>query len=309
MTLTRVGLTLSLCLLPCLAHAQDAFPGRYELTGKYSNRRATKVELTIRKVPGAGTIVSRTGSFTSRRHRDTPPVHWTSANTRTSDSGRVLLVSYTAGPDVDVSGMINSMDPDRVTRDDVVAAMTQTNVFKGLYFLSADGQSIREVVTNTTRLGSDRWWRWCGTEGDRLAAAPISTLSRSEYEDARDGTIKDWYLDDTREYYDNELSDPNLTADERRDLEESRAIDMDFSNNEIMNEDWWFEDEIEDRYYGSDPANHDPFLDADGRAIPKDALEAVTLSMYPEHAGIGLSKAFLFDTRTGELIDEGDVMD
>ncbi len=79
---------------------------------------------------------------------------------------------------------------------------------------------------------------------------------------------------------------------------------MDFSNNESMQEDWWFEDHIEDRY-----DNDEPYLDAHGRAIPKEALEPVTLSMFPEYAGIGLSKAFLFDTRTGELIDEGDIMD
>ncbi len=309
MTLTRVALTLSLCLLPCLAHAQDAFPGRYELTGKYSNRRATQVELSIRKVPGAGILVSRKGTFTSYRHRNTPPVHWHSANTRLSDSGRVLFVTYKTGPLADVSGMINAMDPDSITRDDAVAAMTQRNVFKGLYFLSADGQTVREVVTNTTRLNSDRWWRWCGTEGGRAQAPAVTTLTPSQYLDIRDGTLKDWYLEDTRDYYDNELANPNLTADERRGLEEDRDYDMDFSNNEIMSGDWWFDEQIEDRYYGSDPSQHNPYLDADGRAIPKDALDAVTLSMYPEHAGIGLSKAFLFDMRTGEVIDEGDLMD
>jgi hypothetical protein len=307
MTLSRAGLALSICLLPALACAQDAFLGQYELTGKYSNRRATKVELEIVKNPTRGYTIRRKGTFTSRRHRDTPPVEWTSRSVTVSDSGRVMLVTYTLNG-TSARGLVNSL-PDDASTGEAFDALTGANVFKGLYFLAADGQSLREVVANTTRLGDERWWRFVSAEGDRLQAPPVTTLSRADYEAIRDQVIDGWYLDDVREHYTRELADPSLSPDERQKLEAARDIDMDVSNNEILDGDWWFEQQLDERYDDPTPPYYDPYLDAHGRPIPKDALEPVTLSMFPEYAGIGLSKSFLFDTRTGELIDEGDIQD
>ncbi len=38
-------------------------------------------------------------------------------------------------------------------------------------------------------------------------------------------------------------------------------------------------------------------------------IEEGYISFYPDYAGIGLSMTFVFDNRTGEMIEEGEMQD
>jgi hypothetical protein len=305
MTPTRIALSLGLCLLPCVAFAQDGFPGQYDLEGRYSNRRVTKAQLKVTKSPDGWVRVERTGKFTSNRFRHLPEFTWTSSSVDINDRlMRVTYVVHVPGT-VGAAGLSANLDPDSADRADVVSALTKTNTFSAVYFISADKKSLTEYVVNTTRLGDQRNWLWINTSGDRVVASNPN-LSYADYEKARNKALQDWYTDWVTEAYVDDLADPNLTADERRKLEEQRDEDLDFDMVEIMFGHWWFDEDIEERY---GPYNPDPFLDANGQVIPKSALEVIDLSMFPNFAGIGLSKAFVFDTRTGEILDEGDIQD
>jgi hypothetical protein len=68
-------------------------------------------------------------------------------------------------------------------------------------------------------------------------------------------------------------------------------------------DDLWTE-EVDERY-----SNGDGYRDATGAVVPRAKVRIYSLSFMPEHAGIGLSKAFVFDGRTGAVLDEGDIQD
>jgi hypothetical protein len=294
------GLLVGL-LLPLSVSAQE-FAGKYDLSGRYSTRRSTASELQVRQVD-RGYVVLRKGRFTSNRFRHLPQFTWSSADVQIS--GRVMQVVYTGEgrSEYESRGLVAGLDPDRASLDDVAAAYApQRNVFRAVYFLSADGQSLREIVINTTRLGDAGWWRTVSTSGQRQAAPPPpSTLSAAEFRRVSRDAMDEWYSEWIEDYYTDALADATTDA-ERDELRADRDTDRDLSNNEVM-EDEYFEEYVDDRYPGR------PYLDEHGQEIPRAAIEVLMLSMAPEFAGIGLSKTFAFDKRTGEIVDEGDLQD
>lgn len=298
----RLGLTLSLCLLPSLLFAQDDFRGQWELNSRYSTNRMTAVDLTV-SGSSDSIVVTRTGRFLSWRHRDKPAFTWTSS--RVLASKTMLLVTYYVMDDgTSATGLINGLTH-KSSREEVVSALSRTHTFKTLYRLSPDKRTLTEVVTNETRRGKHDWWHWISGDGKRTVAPALPTLTRAQYESLRDLSIESSYLKGVRNYYKEVLDDTSLTSAERRDLKAQRALDLDFSNTSIEPGDDWFEMDIEERY---DFIN-DPFHDAHGQVIPRTALEIVTHIYYPEYAGgAGYAKAYVFDTRNGALVAEGDTM-
>jgi hypothetical protein len=300
-----LGFTLSLCLLPAVASAQTGFPGRWDLEGKYSTRRATAAELLVSYTSGS-IQVTRTGRFTSELHSGKPAFTWSSDLVRVE--GRVMRVTFTvnASGSQGADGLAGNLTPDS-SRESVVSALTKTNTFVAVYFLSVDKRSISEVAVNQTRFGDHRWWRWASTKGNRQTPPATAVLTRPEYERVRDETIRQAYLEGVRQYYAEELSFAS-DDDERRMLNEDRETDLNVNfetETDVSLGDFWFDQDIYERY----TFLHEPYLDANGHEIPEAALEAVTHNYSPEHAGIGLSTPYLFDTRTGELIATGETTD
>jgi len=307
----RTGILLGLCLLPAAALAQDGFYGHFETEGRHA-RRNTSVKLSITN-DGGNTTVERVGKFTSRRYRDLPEFTWTAQDVRFRD--RAMIVTYRIKvadtPEGFAEGLVANLDPDTATIDDVESIMARTNVFSGVYFLSQDKKTIRELLVNTTRLGGERWYT-IQTKGDRQANPPApGELTDAQLLEKAHGIMRDWYLEDVRDHYDREIAeaenDASLSATERaarlKSLREARAIDEDFSNTEFVDDDYFLEN-IQYSY-----ENDEPFRDAYGAIIPFEKVKVIALSMYPEYAGIGLSKTWAFDSRTGAVLEEGDVQD
>lgn len=304
MTRTLLPSLVLALLLPTAALAQD-FNGQYDLDGRYSNRWKTSAELTVTRIAGGLPVVTRTARFTSQARSHLPAFTWTSTSVRTR--GRVMHVtfSFDLPGATDVDGLIAHLDPDHATRSDVVDALSpRQNVFRAIYMLSADGKSLKEVIANTTRLGDERW-RWIATDGAKRDPAPVTGLTPAEFEARATETMRDWYLEWVRDSYADDLADATTDA-ERQQIRDRMAYDLDWDNVEVMGDEYdYYADEIADRY----EYDNDPYLDASGQPIPRAALETRTLSMFPEFAGIGLSKVYLFDGRTGDVIDESDIID
>jgi hypothetical protein len=301
---TSLGALCGLFLLPTLAFADPGFPGEWDLEGRYSTRSPTEVSLQVTRLPDGGTVVSRTGKYTSRRFSHLPEFTWSSSDVRIN--GRRMQVTYRLGDDAEaIRGLVDRFDPDAADRDDVLAALQRGNELRAVYFVSSDGNKLREFVVNNSRQRPEHWWSWVQTSGERVQPAASTTLTAAEFEAKARQTMFDWYLEDVREYYESELADTSLTADERRRLEESRDIDMDTDNLEVYDQDDYWNDAVRERY----EYDNDPYQDANGNAIPQSAVEVRGLSMYPEYAGIGLSKTWVFDSRTGDVLEEGDIQD
>lgn len=159
----------ALLLVPAAASAQD-LAGTYSLSGRYSNRRLTAVSLTITPGAGGALEVSRTARFTSRTYRNVPPFTWTASEV--SQHGRLLQVTYTldrAGASV---GLAANLDPDALDRDAAVATVREGNTLRAVYSLAADGQTLNEVVVNATRRGTEAWYYWISTSGQRTGNPP-----------------------------------------------------------------------------------------------------------------------------------------
>ena len=140
-----------LLALPAFALATP-FAGSYTLEGRYSNRRATQVELEIRST--AGTIeVTRTGSFTSRRHRDKPAFTWASSDVRVK--GKRLVVTYRVP--AAQAGVLQGLQGTTPQND---------YEFTAFYRLSQSG-TVSEFLSNRTRRGAHRWWRYAASKGPR----------------------------------------------------------------------------------------------------------------------------------------------
>jgi hypothetical protein len=292
-----VGALLLAFALPALA--QDDFTGQFELEGKYSNRRATAVDLKITETLPQRFVVSRTAKFTSRRYRKQPAFTWNSSETRRQ--GSLLFVRYEIGPDA--AGIIDRLQPGSSDRA-ILGALAEGNVFRAIYILSSDKKSLKEVLYNTTRSGSDAWWRWAKTGGDRKTPPAKPKLTSAGLDRAVTKHIKEWYLEMVDEAYEDDLADAS-TAAERKAVLESREIDREFDNTVelFLGDDTWEE------YINEDYEDGNPFRDEFGRDIKREDVMVYGVSFAPEFAGIGLSKVFVFHRQTGELLDESDIMD
>lgn len=120
--------------------------------------------------------------------------------------------------------------------------------------------------------------------GEPLAAAELDALVEQH--------LRAWYRDMTLEGYEPALSDPNLTEQERKELLELRELDLDFDSVANIARDadldYWEYEDFE---------------------IPRAFVAGYTIDWFGDLAGIGLSKAWAYDARSGEVIAEGDIMD
>lgn len=276
------------------AAAQDGFAGQYELEGRYSNRRNTKVDLKITQ-DGSRFRVERTAKFTSRRYSSVPAFTWSSSETRRS--GSLLIVRYELGPDSD--GMISRLSPSSSDAA-ILSRLSEGNVFRAIYVLSRDKSSLREVLYNTTRSGDEDWWRWIKTDGKRKAAPSPGVTAAQAHQKAED-YVRSWYLEDLKEGYENDLV--GASASERADIMARWTEDKQHGL------DLWEGDDFFEGFVDDDYADGNPYRDAHGRVVPRDKLLVITASMFTNRAGIGLSKVFVFDGRTGEYLDESDIRD
>lgn len=292
------GLALAL-LLPSVALAQDSFQGRYALEGRYSNRKATSATVTISGSSGA-LKVERVGRFTSGPDAARPPFTWKSTSTRVV-SARVLRATFRLGPTNGLDGAVAALGAD-ASDDALAGALAGENVLEAVYVLSSDKRSLREVIVNTTRLGDQARWTRCTTSGRRLASTPVGPISAAELRRRVDAELRRWHREYTEETYADLLA--SASAAERPDLLRQRDEDLRFEDNEVIAGDDVFEEQIDERY-----DDGDPYRAPDGQAVPRASVKVYVLSMFPAHAGIGLSKTFAFDARSGALLDEGELQD
>lgn len=292
-----IGLAIAL-LVPSVACAQDGFPGRFALEGRDSNRRTISATLTISGSNHA-LEVERVGRFTGGPDAARPAFTWKSQTTR-QVSARVLRVTYRLGPQGGLNGAVSALGAD-ASDEALAAALAGENVLEAVYVLSADGRSLREIVVNTTRLGDQARWRRCTTSGRRLAAAPVVTIPAAELRRRVEAELNRWYREYTQETYAELIQ--SASASERLTLLAQRDEDL-RDGCEVLEGDDVFEESVDERY-----ANGDPYRTPDGRAVPRASVKVFVVSMFPAHAGIGLSKSFAFDARTGALLDEGDLQD
>lgn len=134
--------------------------------------------------------------------------------------------------------------------------------------------------------------------GGAVGTAPVA-VSPTAYANIRNDTISAWLTDWLEESYADAIID-----------EPSRKTELEAKlKDELANIDWeredapWFSDWVNDQY----PQN--PYRDAAGRDIPLDALEIIDMAWGSDIAGIILGIPMAFDTRTGELVDEGEMHD
>lgn len=289
------ALTLAaLAALTFPAAAQDGFAGQYELEGRYSNRRNTQVDLKVTQ-DGNRFRVERTAKFTSRRYSSLPAFTWSSSETQRS--GSLLIVRYELGPDAD--GMVSRLSPSS-SDTAILSRLSEGNVFRAIYVLSSDKRSLREVLYNTTRSGDEDWWRWIKTEGQRKAAPGPGVTAAQAAQKAED-YVRNWYLEDLREGYERDLV--GASASER-----ARLI-ANWNEDKQSGLDTWEGDDFFEGFVDEDYADGSPYRDSHGRVVPRDDLLVITASMFTNRAGIGLSKVFVFDGRTGEYLDESDIRD
>ena len=145
-------------------------------------------------------------------------------------------------------------------------------------------------------------WRQLNASGKRVVATPSGPITAAELRRRVDRELARWHREYTTEVYKGLLAD--AAPAERPALEAKRALDLDFASNEVIVGDDQWEDDIYEAY-----TNDDPYHRADGSLVLRTDAKVYVLSMFPEHAGIGLSKTFVFDARTGQLLDQGDVTD
>ncbi|MGE0709973.1 MAG: hypothetical protein AB7N76_25580 [Planctomycetota bacterium] len=300
MTPTRLAGALLLAVqLPTFAAAQD-LPGQYDLGARYSNQRRASVQLDIKESAGRYRV-TRTSRYTSAKYKGLPAFTWTSSEAKRN--GRLLVVRYETGSDQDLDGIASHLTPSSSSAQ-VLQALAAGNVFRAVYVLSSDGKSLRETVYNTTRQGDQSFWRWIQSSGKKQAAPTGPGLSDAAFAEATRDSIEAWYRDYIEEGYADELASA-ATAAERQRLEDRKQADLDFdSAAEIMDGDDYWDDEIDDQY-----SNGQKYRDDFGQEIPRKDVVVKALSFFPELAGIGLSKVFVFHRVTGKLLDEGDVQD
>jgi hypothetical protein len=290
------ALVTALLLLPTVASAQEPF-GRFAVEGRFSNGRATTAEVTVRTAPGGAIEVVRVG-----RVAGGAPFTWKASDARRA-SGRTLRATFRLEPTGGAAGAIAHLGPSS-TDAAAIAALSATNVLEAVYFLSSDGQSVREVIVNTTRLGAESRWRHLTTNGRRVTSTSTGPLSAAELRARVERDVKAWYERYTRDVYADLLAGAT-TAAERARLTAQRAEDLDFATVcEVTEGDDAWEEDIHEAY-----ANDDPYRTAAGDVVPRSAVKVYVLSMMPAHAGIGLSKVFVLDGRTGATLHEGDVTD
>jgi hypothetical protein len=171
------------------------------------------------------------------------------------------------------------------------------------------GKDERALALNTlgvADIGVGRWANFLKAAEDAgvTGGTPADGLSPAAYEAKRDTFIHGWWRDYVMNSWDYELE--NTTGAERDRALEMRETDLHAYDNGLeLVEDEYTEEDIDERYEWSDM----PYTDRFGVEVPRDAIEVIALSMFPEFAGIGLSVTFAFDKRTGEVLEEFDVMD
>lgn len=297
MTRTLTLLLGAAALLPTSALAQE-FAGNFQLAGSYSTGKKTQVELTIRP-SGSGFAIRRQAKLLSAGGAVTGTQEWTCAAARRV-SPQVLRATYRIEPQGGLNAILGGLSPG-ASDADLAAALEKTNVYEALYVLGSDQKSLREVVVNTTRLNGERW-RQLIANGKRQEAAPAGPLSAAALKAKVEAALKDWYTDWTKETYESLLAEAEPS--QRAALIAQRDQDLDFSNNDVIAGDDFFEEQVDERYDSGDG-----YLRADGSKVERQDVKVYCLSMFPEHAGIGLSKCFAFDARTGELLEEGELVD
>jgi len=129
-----------------------------------------------------------------------------------------------------------------------------------------------------------------------------TAISSQEFDAIVRDTTRNFYMSFLEGSYADDLARASSPAERQRVLD---AWEADKGNYDFMIEpnDYWT-DRVADQY-----ANGEPYLDKFGRPVPEDDVEIDDFQFFTDHAGIGLSKVFVFDRRTGELLDEGDIMD
>jgi hypothetical protein len=151
-----------------------AFLGTYELDGKYSNQRQTKVmKLEVLKTESGALRVSRHAKFSARRWRNVPSFTWVGEG---RVEGGVLKVTYRVNPDGTAGGtgtgladvITNPGTPGTPANPNDPAATG--NVFEATYTLSEEGRVVSEALTNTTRRAPDDWWTGVTAKGPRLSS-------------------------------------------------------------------------------------------------------------------------------------------
>lgn len=296
MTLVRPFAALcALALFAPLARAQE-FPGRFSIAGKDSLSRDVSATVRI-TASGSALAVDREGKVQTAS--GPVAVRWRSSSARLA-SPRVLRVTYkVAIPGA--AGLVANLDPETATAEATLAALERENVLDAVYFLSADGRTLREVVLNTTRFAPERW-RSLEARGQRVTTA-VTPVSAAELQARVERHVRDWYTRYTNTTYVS-LTAAATTAAERARLAAARTRDLDFTETcELTQGDDTWEGYVDDHYTAGG------YRDANGAVVPRTAVKIYSLSFMPEHAGIGLSKAFVFDGRTGALLDEGDIQD
>lgn len=136
-----------------------------------------------------------------------------------------------------------------------------------------------------------------------VTGPPPTELSPTEFHDEMVSTLKEFYTEYIKDGYAYEISDASSAA-ERKELREAMKSDLDAFDADYIDGDEIMSDYIFDRY-----ADNEPYLDRFGVPVPEDKIDVINFSFFTDLAGIGLSKTFVFDRRTGEVLDEGDIND
>jgi hypothetical protein len=156
-------------------------------------------------------------------------------------------------------------------------------------------------VLGKTDIGVGRWAKFLkAAEAAGAVPQPDDAVDATTYDAIIEKTMRDWYNDMVESAYEDEFTD--ATPAERQKLLADKQEDLDN-----------FGDFVSDDYAGENIDEmyewQGPYMDANGLPIPRDSLDVVALSMYPNFAGIGLSKTFVFDKRNGNLVDDFDMQD
>jgi hypothetical protein len=298
------GCALALALsIPSLASA-DSLSGTYEMTGRYNNRRNTAVSVRVESAGWNKYRVIRKAKFTSSTYRHLPEFTWNSEIGQ--QHGNLLIVRYSLGASTSsgIAGGLSGNPSDRA----MLRALAQGNEIRAIYKFSDDRSKIREVVLNTTRRGDQSWWRSIKANGDavvegfRPTTAP-GRLSQAEFDRKTLEHMRQWYRDHLRDGYESELADASTAAERaqiRANWDSDKADDpaADAEGDEL------WEDNVEYQY-----DDGEPYRDANDAKVPYEDVVVVGMSFYTELAGIGLSKTFVFDRHTGEVLEEGDIQD
>jgi hypothetical protein len=132
--------------------------------------------------------------------------------------------------------------------------------------------------------------------------SPVTPVTPAEAQQVRNTTIHGWISDWMRDAYEDEIADADDPA-RRTELQGELQTELDNVDWELEDADW-YEEWVDDQY-----AAGRPFRDAQGRNIPRDALEIYDVAWGSDIAGIILGIPMAFDSRTGELVDLGEMHD